>query len=117
MSFIDELKRRNVVRVAVLYVVASWLTLQIADVLFPNLGAPDWAFGLTLGLLMLFFVPVLIFSWAYEITPEGVKKEKDVDRDESIADRSGKRINKATSVLLTLAIAAVILDRMIPETT
>lgn len=117
MSFIDELKRRNVVRVAVLYIVASWLILQVADVLFPNLGAPDWAFGLVLGLLILFFIPVLIFSWAYEITPEGIRKEKDIERDASITDQTGTRITKATMVLLVLAIVTVILDRMIPETT
>ncbi|MGB5622370.1 MAG: hypothetical protein WBN65_07750, partial [Gammaproteobacteria bacterium] len=93
MSFFEELNRRNVVKVAVLYIVASWLILQVADVLFPNLGAPDWAFGFVLGLLILFFVPALVFSWVYEMTPEGLKKEKEIDRSQSIAPDTGRKIN------------------------
>ncbi|HMB59287.1 MAG TPA: hypothetical protein VKN35_05190, partial [Xanthomonadales bacterium] len=72
MSFFEELKRRNVVRMAVLYTVASWLILQIADVLFENLDVPAWAFRLVLGLLALGFPLALIFSWVFEITPEGI---------------------------------------------
>ena len=79
MSFFEGLKRRNVIRVALLYVVASWLLLQIADVLFPNLGAPEWAFRLVFGLLLLFFVPTLIFAWIYEITPEGLRRTSEID--------------------------------------
>ncbi|MGB5211801.1 MAG: hypothetical protein WBP60_14875, partial [Gammaproteobacteria bacterium] len=115
MSFFEELKRRNVVRVAVLYVVASWLILQVADVLFPNLGAPDWAFGFVLGLLILFFVPALVFSWVYELTPEGLKREKEVDRSQSIAGTTGRKVNILIVVLLVLAIGAVVVDRLIPE--
>ncbi len=115
MSFFEELKRRNVVKVAVLYVVASWLILQVADVLFPNLGAPDWAFGFVLGLLILFFVPALVFSWVYELTPEGLKREKEVDRSQSIAGTTGRKVNILIVVLLVLAIGAVVVDRLIPE--
>jgi TolB-like protein/Tfp pilus assembly protein PilF len=117
MSFFGELKRRSVTRVAVLYGVASWLILQIADVLFPNLGAPDWAFGLVLGLLLLFFIPVLIFAWVYEMTPEGLRKEKERDPDRPIDNQTGTKTNTVTIVLLLLVIGLVILDRMNPQTT
>ena len=115
MSLFEELKRRNVVRVAVLYVVASWLILQVADVLFPNLGAPDWAFGFVLGLLILFFVPALVFSWVYEVTPEGIRKEKEIDRSQSITADTGRKINVLITVMLVLAIGVVVADRLIPE--
>jgi len=116
MSFFEELTRRNVVKMAVLYLVAAWLTLQIADVLFANLGAPEWAFGLALGLLILFFFPALIFSWVYELTPEGVKREEDVDRSQSVTGATGRKIDTLIIVLLVLAIASVGLDRLFPET-
>ena len=115
MSFFEELNRRNVVKVAVLYIVASWLILQVADVLFPNLGAPDWAFGFVLGLLILFFVPALVFSWVYEMTPEGLKKEKDIDRSQSITPDTGRKINVLIIVMLALAIGVVVVDRLVPE--
>jgi len=115
MSFFEELKRRNVVKVAVLYVVAAWLILQVGDVLFDNLGAPQWAFGLVLGLLVLFFFPVLIFSWVYELTPEGLQRDQNVDRDRFPAGQAGRKINLLIVVLLVLAIATVLLDRFIPR--
>ncbi len=115
MSFYSELKRRNVFRVALLYVVAAWLILQVADVLFPNLGVPDWAFGLVFGLLLLFFIPVLIFAWAFEITPEGLKRERDIAVSDAGDGHTGSRINTLIVVLLLLAIGGLILDRMIPE--
>lgn len=116
MSLFEELKRRNVVRMAVLYVVASWLILQVADVLFPNLGAPDWAFGFALGLLILFFFPALIVSWVYEMTPEGLKREKEVDRSQSVTQATGRKINTLIVALLLVAIAVVAVDRLMPET-
>jgi TolB-like protein/Tfp pilus assembly protein PilF len=116
MSFFEDLKRRNVIRVALLYVIASWLLLQIADVLFPNLGAPEWAFGLVFGLLLLFFVPTLIFAWIYDITPEGLKRTSEVDTDASIASATRHKTNVLIVVLLALAIGGLILDRLIPET-
>jgi hypothetical protein len=116
MSFYEELKRRNVVKVAVLYGVASWLILQVADVLFPRLGAPEGAFGLVLGLLILGFFPAIIISWVYEMTPEGLKREEDVDRSQSITPETGRKINFLIITLLVLAIAAIVIDRLVPET-
>ncbi|MEJ2513593.1 MAG: hypothetical protein P8102_00020 [Gammaproteobacteria bacterium] len=80
MSLFAELKRRNVIRVGVLYVVAAWLILQVADVLFGVLGLPDWSLRLVFAMLALGLPLVLIFSWIYELTPEGIKRDNLVDR-------------------------------------
>ena len=93
MSFFKELKRRNVIRMGLLYIVASWVLLQIADVLFDPLGLPEWAFRLVLGLLMLGFPLALIFAWVFEMTPEGLKRERDVDRSRSIVQHTGRKMN------------------------
>ena len=95
MSFINELKRRNVIRVALLYLVATWLILQIADVGISILGLPDWTGRLVFLLMAIGFPLVLVFSWAYEITPEGLKKEKEVDRSQSITNRTAKKLDTA----------------------
>jgi TolB-like protein/Flp pilus assembly protein TadD len=117
MSFYEELKRRNVARVAVLYVIASWLLLQVTDVLSSLLTVPEWTGSLVVLLLLLGFFPVMIFSWVYELTPEGLKREKDIDRSQSISPETGRKINTLIIVLLVLAIAAVVVDRLMPETT
>ncbi len=70
MSFITELKRRNVFRVAAAYVVLSWLLLQMGDILFQALFLPEWSIKLLVALLALGLVPTVVFSWAYELTPE-----------------------------------------------
>lgn len=116
-SFLAEIRRRNVARVAVLYLVAGWLILQVADVLFGLLQVPGWSLRLVLGLLMLGFPLALIFSWIYELTPEGIKREKDIDRSRSITPRTGHKINVLTLALASLAIAVVIIDRLVPEST
>ncbi|HSG97158.1 MAG TPA: hypothetical protein VLA11_04140 [Woeseiaceae bacterium] len=110
-----ELQRRNVVKVAVLYVVASWLILQVADVLFLNLGAPGWTFGFVLGLLILFFFPALIFAWVYEMTPEGLKRESEVDRSRSITQQTGRRLNLVTIVIVMIGAGLLLVDRFLLE--
>ncbi|UCC15183.1 MAG: tetratricopeptide repeat protein [Gammaproteobacteria bacterium] len=115
-SFFEELKRRNVIRVAVLYLVASWLLLQVTDVLSSLLPVPEWAGSLVVMLLILGFLPAMIFSWVYEMTPEGLKKEKDIDRSQSITPETGHKINVLIIVLLVLAIGGLIADRLMPET-
>jgi len=110
-----ELKRRNVIRVAVVYLVSAWLLLQLTDVLSSLLAVPDWTGSLVVLLLVLGFVPVMIFVWIYELTPDGLKREKDVDRTQSVTAATGKRINTLIIVLLVLAIASVVADRLVPE--
>jgi len=116
MSFLEELNRRNVVKVAVLYVVASWLILQVADVLSSLLPVPEWTGSLVFIFLALGFPLVMIFSWVYELTPEGLKREREVDRSQSVTHETGRKINFLIVMLLVLAIGAVVVDRLIPET-
>jgi TolB-like protein len=115
MSFIGELKRRNVMRVAVLYFVSAWLLLQATDVLSSLLPVPEWTGSLVFLLLLLGLPPALIFAWVYEMTPDGLKREKDVDRGRSITPETGKKINTVIIVLLVLAIGGMVVDRLLPE--
>ncbi|MEM1263676.1 MAG: hypothetical protein AAGH76_14845 [Pseudomonadota bacterium] len=105
MSFWTELKRRNVVRVAIAYFVIGWLLLQIADTLAPLFDLPDGVNKLIFLLLLIGFVPVVVFAWAFELTPEGVKREKDVDRESSITDQTGQKLNIVTIVAALLVAA------------
>jgi len=116
MSLFQELKRRNVIRIAILYLVSSWVLLQLADVLSSLLNAPEAAGSIVVMLLMLGFFPALIFAWVYEMTPEGLKREVDVDRSQSQTPETGKKINTVIVVLLVIAISGLIADRLIPET-
>lgn len=115
MSFIGELKRRNVIRVAVLYFVSSWLLLQLTDVLSSLLPVPEWTGSLVFLLLLIALPPALIFAWVYEMTPEGLRRERDVDRSRSITTETGKKINTVIVLLLVLAIAGMVVDRLLPE--
>ena len=115
MSFFSELKRRNVFRVALLYLVASWLIIQVADVGVSLLSLPDWTGRLVFLLLLIGLPLVVVFSWAYEITPEGLKREKDVQRDTSITHETARKLNTAVIVLLLIAVGGLVADRMLPE--
>ena len=115
MSIFSELKRRNVFRVALLYLVASWLIMQVADVGISLLGLSVATGRLVFLFLAIGFPILILFSWAYEITPEGLKKESEVDRDESITAHTAKKLNTAVIVLLVLLLGALIVDRLIPE--
>jgi len=115
MSFFAELKRRNVIRVGVAYLVATWLLLQVVDVLSPILELPAWAPKLIFLILAVGFVPVLIFAWAFELTPEGLKREKEVNRDSSITHVTAKKLDYVTIGLLVAAILVVAFDRFLPQ--
>jgi TolB-like protein len=116
MSLFQELKRRNVIRIAILYLVSSWVLLQLADVLSSLLNAPEFAGSIVVMLLVLGFFPALIFAWVYEMTPEGLKREVDVDRSQSMTPETGKKLNVVIIVLLVIAISGLVVDRLIPET-
>ena len=116
MSLFHELKRRNVIRIAILYLVSSWVLLQLADVLSSLLNAPEFAGSIVVMLLVLGFFPALIFAWVYEMTPEGLKREVDVDRSQSMTPETGKKLNVVIIVLLVIAISGLVVDRLIPET-
>ena len=95
-SFFEELKRRNVVKVALAYLVAAWVAMQVVDIMFPALKVPEWVASAVAILLIVGFPFALIFAWAFEITPEGLKREKDVDRDRPITTTTGKKLNRIT---------------------
>lgn len=105
MNLFNELKRRNVFRVGIAYVVVAWLVMQVADVVINNIGAPDWLFQAILLVLGLGFPMVLIFAWAFELTPEGVKREKEVDRSQSITRKTGRKLD--FTIIAVLALVAV----------
>jgi len=105
MSLFEELKRRNVIRVIVAYVVVAWLVMQVADVVLNNVQAPAWVFFVILLLLAIGFVFAIFFSWAFELTPEGVKREHEVDRTQSITHQTGQKLNLTIIGVLLLALA------------
>ncbi len=111
MSLFNELKRRNVFRVGIAYVIVAWLVLQVADVVLNNITAPDWVFQVIMLVLGIGLPVVLVFAWAFELTPEGIKRDKDVDRSESITPQTGKKLNTAILVLMALAIVYLLFDK------
>ena len=81
MSFFDELKRRNVVRVGIAYLVAAWVLIQVSDVLTPIVPLPTWAPRLVFVILVIGFLPALILAWVYEVTPDGIKRDEKVTQN------------------------------------
>jgi TolB-like protein/thioredoxin-like negative regulator of GroEL len=116
VSVIAELKRRNVFRVAALYLVAAWVLLQVSDLLFDLLGLPTWTNKLLFAGLVLGFVPALIFSWVYELTPEGLKREHEVERNASVTAETARKLDLTVVGLLVIAIGVVAVERFIPRT-
>jgi TolB-like protein len=110
-SFWGELKRRNVVRVAIAYAIVSWLLLQMADVVLDNIEAPTWVFQAILLLLVIGFPVAIIFAWAFELTPEGIKKEKDVDRSESITHITGRKLDFAIIGVLAITVVYFVAEQ------
>jgi TolB-like protein len=111
LSIFGELQRRNVIRVAAAYAVASWVLMQIVDVIMPVFELPDWAPKLIFLLLAIGLVPALIFSWVFEITPEGLKLDSEVDRTASIANKTGKKLDYIIIGTLAVAVALLLVDR------
>ena len=116
MSFFDELKRRNVVRVGLAYGIAGWVFLQVADLVLENIEAPSWVIQALMLFVLLGFIASLVIAWAYEITPEGIKRDSEVDRSQSIAGHTGKKLDRIIIGFLVLAVAVLLVDRsMSPE--
>jgi TolB-like protein/Tfp pilus assembly protein PilF len=111
MSFFRELKRRNVFRVGIAYGVAAWVLLQVFDVIGEILELPAWGGKMILAMLVIGFFVALVLAWAYELTPEGVKRESEVDRDRPLAAHSGRRLNGLIMALLILAVSYLLFDK------
>ena len=113
MSFFAELKRRNVFKVAAAYIIVSWLIMQAGDTLAPALHLPDWVNSMLAFFLILGFPLAMFFAWAYEMTPEGLKKEKDVDRSQSITHVTGQKLNNAIIGVLVVALGFFAIDKFV----
>jgi adenylate cyclase len=103
INFFAELKRRNVYKVAVAYAVVAWLLIQAASILFPAFDAPPWVMKIFIIVIIFGFPVALIFSWAFEITPEGIKLESEIEPNKSIKRRTGRKIVAVTIALAVLA--------------
>src|SRR5438477_6435559 len=101
-NLLNELKRRNVIRAAGLYLVGAWLRTQVASTVLPMFGAPDWLPRSIVILLGIGFFPALIFSWVFELPPQGLKRDEDVRPEESIAPESGRRMNRRSIAVVVL---------------
>ena len=115
MSFFEELKRRNVFRVGLAYGIASWFVLQVADLVLNNIGAPTWVIQALMLLVGMGFVAALIIAWAYEMTPEGIKREADVNRDDSVTQLTAKKLDSITLAAVMILISFMLLDRFVLE--
>jgi TolB-like protein/lipoprotein NlpI len=113
MSLIRELRRRNVFRVAAAYVVVSWLLIQVAETIFPLFGYGDTPARIVVVVLAIGLIPALISAWAFELTPEGLKKESEVDRSQSITSHTGKKLDRMIMVVLALALGYFAFDKFV----
>ena len=103
MNFFVELKRRNVFKVAAAYIIVGWLIMQAGEVMSPALNLPDWVNSMLAFFLILGFPVAMVFAWAFEMTPEGLKKEKDIDRSQHLALSTGQKLNYTITWLLVVA--------------
>ena len=113
MSLVSELKRRNVFRAVIAYLAASWLLLQITETLLPVYGYGDAAIRLVVAALAIGFIPVVAFAWLFELTPDGLKLESEVDRTESITHLTGQKLDRVIIVVLALAIFFFAFDKFV----
>ncbi len=113
MNFIAELKRRNVIRAAGLYLVGAWLLVQVASTVLPAFDGPAWALRSLIILLVIGFVPAMIVAWVFELTPDGIKRDDDVKPEDSIAPKTAQRMNHLIIAMLILALAYFGVDKFV----
>lgn len=111
MSFLKELKRRNVLRVGAAYIIFAWLVAQVLQLVFESFGTPDWVIKTVLVLLAAGLPFSLFFAWAFEMTPEGIKREHEVDRTQSITPNTGKKLDRMIIGVLALSLAYFAYDK------
>src|SRR5215471_5112371 len=111
MSFLAELKRRNVIRVAIGYLAVSWLLLQAGSLMFGVFDLPGSAMRVLFVLLVMAFVPTLVFAWIYELTPEGLKRTSEVDRGDSITHLTGRKLDYLVIGVLAAAVVLLLVDK------
>jgi len=117
MSFIQELKRRNVFRVAIAYVVVAWLVAQVLQLVFESFGTPDWVMKTVLVLMAAGFLFALFFAWAYEVTPQGIKRESELDRSQSFTHATSRKLDYVIIGLLVVALGYFAYDKFVLDPT
>ena len=110
-QFLQEIKRRNVAKVGIVYLIAGWLTMQVVDIMFPALKLPEWMITAVAALIIIGLPFALIFAWAFEMTPEGLKLEKHVDRSQSITPQTGQKLNRVAILILIGAVGLLLVDK------
>jgi len=113
LSFFDELKRRNVFKVVIAYIVTAWLVIQVADVVLNNIIAPSWIFHVLLLFLALGFPFAIFFSWAFELTPDGIKRDHEVDRSQSITHETSRKLDFIIIGVLIVALGYLVYDKTV----
>lgn len=113
MSLFNELKRRNVFKVAIAYIVMAWLVVQVADVILNNVEAPAWVFHVILLLLGIGLPFAIFFAWAFELTPEGLKREHEVDRSQPITMQTSRKLDFLIIGVLVLALGYFAYDKFV----
>src|SRR6266702_221130 len=114
-NFFGELKRRNVYKVAIAYAVVAWLLMQVASQIFPFFEIPNWAVRLVVLLLVIGFPVAMILAWAFELTPEGIKRAEDVDLSKSSTRKSGRKLDFFIIAVLLLVIGILLFQRLHPS--
>lgn len=113
MGLFDELKRRNVWRVAIAYLAAAWLLIEVADTILPRLGFGDIAVTNIILVLAIGFIPTLVLAWFFELTPEGFRRDSRADLEQLAAPRTGKTLDRVIIVMLALAVGFFAVDKFI----
>jgi hypothetical protein len=111
MNLFEELKRRNVIRVGAAYLLLAWVLIQVTDTVGPALGLPEWTLALVTWLSIIGLPIAIFFAWAFELTPEGLKRETEVERAESITNQTGRKLNAMVVGLLVIAILFLLGDK------
>jgi adenylate cyclase len=109
----EELKRRNVIRVALAYLAAGWLVLQVVQLVLESTSAPQWVMQVFLLAVAVGFPFAVLFAWAYEMTPDGIKREKEVVREQSITRQTGRKLDRSIIVVLMAAVAILLVDKFV----
>src|SRR5437899_3898600 len=110
-----ELKRRKLYKVAIAYAVVAWLLMQVASQIFPFFELPNWAVRLVVLLLIIGFPVALILAWAFELTPEGIKRAEDVDLSKSVRRKTGRKLDFFIIAVLLLVISILVFQRLHPN--
>ena len=118
MALVGELRRRNIFKVSLAYMIVSWITVQVADVILPTFQAPDWVMQVLVLFLILAFPVAVLLAWAFDLTPQGLKPTSDFDQTQSITVETGQKLNHVVIALLGIAVVVLIIDNYIfPDTT